>query len=246
MAAKPIIDVEAVEVSQGKPVAMVPMNPDRLLEMAVTKGVPIEQMTQLLDLRDRWEANEARKAYVTAMNAFKADPPTITKNKTVAFGQGDRATSYNHATLDHVCDAVTNALSKHGISHRWKIDQDGAGIKVSCILTHELGHSEETMLVGAPDTSGSKNSIQAIGSTVTYLQRYTLLAACGLAASNADNDGVAASNGAVAERIEWIENCRDVPELRKIYADAYTKFEENPAAIKALIAAKNARLQELS
>lgn len=244
MAAKPIIDVEAVEVSQGKPVAMVPMNPERLLEMAVSKGVDTEQLTKLMDLRDRWEANEARKAYVTAMNAFKADPPTITKNKTVAFGQGDRATSYNHATLDHVCDAVTNALSKHGISHRWKIDQDGAGIKVSCILTHELGHSEETMLVGAPDTSGSKNSIQAIGSTVTYLQRYTLLAACGLAASNADNDGAGTTNGELAERIEWLGNCKDMAELRRVFDQAWKDFNSD-AARKALTAAKDARKREL-
>ena len=36
--------------------------------------------------------------------------------------------------------------------------------------------------------SGSKNSIQAVGSTVTYLQRYTLLAVTGLAAKGQDSD----------------------------------------------------------
>src|SRR5690606_5500273 len=38
------------------------------------------------------------------------------------------------------------------------------------------------------DSSGSKNAIQAIGSTLTYLQRYTLIQALGLAASD-DDDG---------------------------------------------------------
>ena len=38
------------------------------------------------------------------------------------------------------------------------------------------------------DDSGNKNSIQAVGSTTTYLQRYTLKAALGLAASD-DDDG---------------------------------------------------------
>ena len=52
-----------------------------------------------------------------------------------------------------------------------------------------MGHSEETTLKAPPDTSGSKNSIQAIGSTVTYLERYTLLAATGMAAAGMDNDG---------------------------------------------------------
>ena len=32
-------------------------------------------------------------------------------------------------------------------------------IAVTCVLTHEMGHSEETTLEALPDTSGSKNSI---------------------------------------------------------------------------------------
>ena len=44
-------------------------------------------------------------------------------------------------------------------------------------------------LSAPPDSSGSKNSIQAIASTLTYLQRYTLLSITGLAASEADDDG---------------------------------------------------------
>src|SRR5690606_35194749 len=60
---------------------------------------------------------------------------------------------------------------------------------VTCVITHELGHSERTTLSAAPDESGGKNSIQAVGSTVTYLQRYTLMAATGLAAKDMDDDG---------------------------------------------------------
>ena len=56
------------------------------------------------------------------------------------------------------------------------------------------GHSEETTLSGPADSSGSKNAIQAIGSTLTYLQRYSLVQMLGLAASN-DDDGAAAKGG---------------------------------------------------
>lgn len=41
------------------------------------------------------------------------------------------------------------------------------------------------------DESGNKNSIQSIGSTVTYLQRYTLKAGLGLAAASDDDGGKA-------------------------------------------------------
>ena len=45
----------------------------------------------------------------------------------------------------------------------------------------------------SPDTSGSKNAVQSIGSTVTYLQRYTLYSILGLASAEQDDDGGAAA-----------------------------------------------------
>jgi hypothetical protein len=228
---------------ESEALVQVALTPVELLRIAVSQNADIDKLTKLMDLQERWERSEARKAFVIAMNAFKAKPPAITKNKDVAFGN----TKYSHATLDHVCDAVTKGLSEHGISHRWKVEQSPEWITVSCVLTHAQGHSEETVLKGTPDNSGSKNSIQAIGSTVTYLQRYTLLAACGLAAGN-DTDGRVpdnASNGNLSEQVEWIKNAANLDELRKLFEQAYKQFAGNPNAQRVLIAAKDARKKEL-
>jgi hypothetical protein len=65
-------------------------------------------------------------------------------------------------------------------------------VTVSCIISHRAGHSEENSLSARHDTSGNKNPIQALGSAVTYLQRYTLKAAVGVAAA-ADDDGQTAT-----------------------------------------------------
>lgn len=230
-----------IEVPPNGSQALVAPTPVELLRIAVSQNADIDKLTKLMDLQERWERNEAKKAFVVAMNAFKANPPAISKNKHVHFGQTD----YDHATLDHVCDAVTKGLSAHHISHRWAVAQDGGTIKVTCILTHDLGHSEETSLTGSPDTSGSKNSIQAIGSTVTYLQRYTLMAATGLAASNGDNDANGASNGDIAEQLEWIANCSSLDELKRVYKQAYEQFQGNTNAQRLLIAAKDKRKKDL-
>ena len=164
-----------------------PPTPSALLAIAVQQGADLDKLEKLMQLQERWEANEARKAWVVAMNAFKASAPELLKNKTVSFGD----TSYKHATLDHVVKVITEALSKHGLSHRWSVEQlDGGSIKVTCVITHILGHSESTSLQAGADQSGKKNNIQALGSTVTYLERYTLLAATGLAAKGMDNDAV--------------------------------------------------------
>jgi hypothetical protein len=149
----------------------------------------LDKLEKLMQLERQWKADKAREAFVEAMTAFKADPPTILKNKLVNIPGGAR---FAHATLAQVVDAVCAGLSKYGLSHSWETRQENGGVSVTCVLTHQLGHSERTTLSAAPDDSGKKNSIQQIASTVTYLERYTLMAATGLAARDMDNDGAGA------------------------------------------------------
>ena len=171
-----------------------PITPMQMLQIAVEKGASLEQLSKLMDLQERWEANEARKAFVAAKAAFKAEAPTITKNKHVGFKskkEGAAGTDYNHATLDNVADTLSPLLSKHGMAYAWETAQSEGGlITVTCVLTHVLGHSERVSLRAGLDQSGNKNNIQAVGSTVTYLQRYTLLAITGMATVDQDNDGM--------------------------------------------------------
>ncbi len=166
---------------------VVSKSPAELIASAVSKDTDLGKLEKLLVLQERWEAGESRKAYNRAMAEFKANPPKIDKDKQVSYGN----TSYKHATLANVTEKINVELSKHGLSASWSTKQNGA-IMVTCKITHVMGHSEETTLAANADTSGSKNAIQAIGSAITYLQRYTLLALTGLAANNADDDGASA------------------------------------------------------
>ena len=240
------LEFEVKKPNGSEALAVVGPNPFTLFQQALAQGMTLEQMQVFQAMCERWEANEARKAFVVAMNRFKANPPVIEKNKHVKFGQ----TEYDHATLDHVCKVITRSLGEHGITHRWEIDDSSELIKVTCILRHELGHSEETSMRGPADTSGSKNVVQARASTVTYLQRYTLLAATGLAAGGTDNDG--AGSGPclddVAERIEFLQNCRDFDELKGVFATHYkaAKAIKDERAMKSLTSAYEAKKRELN
>lgn len=182
-----ITQIEPAAAPQAStPDAITPMH---MLQVAMEKGADLDRLQQLMDLQERWEANESRKAFVAAMARFKAEPPTVLKSKEVSFGGGKVTTAYKHATLDQVCAAIVPALSAVGISHRWEVEQSPNLVTVTCVLTHIQGHSERVQMIGPTDTSGSKNAIQAVGSTVTYLQRYTLLSATGIAAADTDDDG---------------------------------------------------------
>ncbi len=156
--------------------------------------IDVDKLEALLKVQMQWEANEAKKAYVVAMAAFKDDPPEIVKDRTVSYGQ----TKYSHASLANVTACINKALSTHGLSAAWGTSQNDGKVRVTCKITHIMGHSEETYLDAPPDDSGKKNVIQQIGSTVTYLQRYTLLALTGLATYDQDNDG----NGAGKKPVE--------------------------------------------
>lgn len=186
-------DIIEAEPRAGTSIATAPEvqgGPLAMAMQAMKAGMSIADMRGMLELQKDWEANEARKAYVQAMSEFKRSPPEIFKRKEVAFS----GTQYMHATLGDVTQAIMQALAEHGISHRWDTVQANGQIVVTCILTHKLGHSESTTLEGAPDDSGKKNRIQQVASTVTYLQRYTLLAATGLATKDVeDDDGIGGS-----------------------------------------------------
>lgn len=190
-----------VQKIEQKPETAVAITPMQMLQIAVEQGADLDKLSKLMDLQERWEKNEARKAYVAALTAFKEHPPTVMKNKRASFGRSDSKTEYEYATLAQVVDVIAPALSKHGLSHRWATEQSKeGGIAVTCWLTHQMGHSESVTLTANADTSGSKNSIQAIGSTVTYLQRYTLLAITGLAAVDQDDDGRGLTQTITAEQ----------------------------------------------
>jgi len=162
--------------------------PTDLINSAIQKGADLEQIEKLLELQFKWEANEARKAYNKAMAEFKSNPPKIDKDKKVGYSTSKGKVGYSHASLYNVVDKITAELSKHGLSASWRTEQNGQ-IKVTCRISHSMGHYEETSLSADADTSGSKNAIQAVGSTITYLERYSLLAITGLATEDQDNDG---------------------------------------------------------
>jgi len=169
------------------PTAMVTTgnSPIAAMELALNNNMDIDKLAKILDLQERWEKMEAKKAYTQAMAEFKANPPKINKDKSVSFKQ----TQYNHASLGNVTEKINKSLAEHGLTAGWKTTQEQGSVTVTCTITHKLGYSESTSLTAGADNSGTKNSIQALGSSISYLQRYTILSLTGLATHDMDNDG---------------------------------------------------------
>lgn len=181
-------------IPPAEPTALTPMD---MLNRAVSQGASIEVLEKLMTLQERWETNQARKSFDEAMAAAKAEIPVIVKNRTVDFTSAKGRTHYRHEDLAEIARTVTPILAKHGLSYRYRTSSaPNEPVTVTCIVSHRGGHAEENTLAAGRDESGNKNSIQAIGSTITYLQRMTLKAALGLAASE-DDDGASAETADV-------------------------------------------------
>jgi hypothetical protein len=160
------------------------ITPMQMLQVAVQQGQGLDTIRELMDLEREWKKDKAREAYYAALAEFKKEPIKVTKDK--------KNTQYEsmYTTLGNLVNTVNAAMAPHGLNARWTFEQTDR-ISVTCILSHTLGYSENVTLSGAPDTSGSKNPLQQIKSTVTYLEGATFQAVTGVVSQDAtlDDDG---------------------------------------------------------
>lgn len=211
-----VTDITPIKVGAvaAAPQGQVVTTPDDLLRMAVAQGASLDYLERLMVMKERFDALAARRAFVEAMANFKTEPLDIFKKKSVGYTtkEGDFV-GYKHAELSDIADVVVPALARHGLSHRWQVKQEAGRITVICEVTHRAGHMESVLMDAAPDSSGKKNQIQQVASAITYLQRYTLLAVCGLATkSEHDDDGRGAGvveDAGQSPLQDWIGKAQD-------------------------------------
>ena len=215
---------------------LVQIQPMQLIQNAVDKGLAIENLERLLTLQERYEKNQAEKAFNEAMQLFQGKKPVITKTK--------KGHNSNYAPLPKIQQLVDPILSECGLSYSWKQSGENGIIKITCILNHVLGHKIETSIEAGSDTSGSKNAIQAIGSTISYLKRYTLENVLGLSADE-DNDGASHVDLADVKKhkllselcVLYIMKKKNIPEDRLVRLEEIIieqEWQSIPKAIETL------------
>lgn len=232
-----VIDVEATPTAKPPAVqqqgALAATTPADLLRIAVQSNADLDKLERLMTLQERWEAKEAKRAYDAAFAAFKAEAVTILKGRKVTDGPL-RGKSY--AELHDVVNAVTPALSMHGLSSAWKLTKDDRDwMEVTCYLRHVAGHEESVSMGGPPDAGGAKNAIQARASTKTYLERYTLKAITGLSEQEDDDDGGGGKDNRHSSggQQQAAQQTRAATADKPAYSDE--KFQQNKAEWKTIV-----------
>jgi len=158
-----------------------------LLRAAVDKGADVATLERLAKLYEAAEANEQKKEFSSALAEAKKKLRPIIKDGVIALQGGKSIKFETYAAID---EAISPILGEHGLyvtfpdpvvatEHR-KPDR----IYVTCRLSHRNGYYDEATLDAPPDVGQNRNAVQAMGSTITYLQRYTVKKVLGLSAAS--------------------------------------------------------------
>jgi hypothetical protein len=159
--------------------------------LATNPQLNIEVFDRLLAARRSEEDRAAERAFNAAMSAAKGELSPVIKSHDVDFtsARTNTRTKYKYEQFADVARVVDPVFARYGLSYRFSVAQTADQVKVSCVVSHADGYSERTHLEGKVDPgSTGMSQVQALGSALTYLQRYGLRAAIGLAAA-VDDDG---------------------------------------------------------
>jgi hypothetical protein len=154
--------------------------------LATNKDVDVEKLDRLIAMQERILAHNARSDYYAAFAAMQGDLPVVTERGEIAVNGVVRS---KYARNEDIQDAIRPILQRHGFALSFRNEFKDGLVTITGILAHRSGHAEQDQFVAKADDSGSKNAIQALGSTRSYGQRYTTIALLNIATRGEDDDG---------------------------------------------------------
>lgn len=196
--------------------------------VAMNPDAGIDTLERLLQMQERVLDREARSAYSRDFAAMQAEIPTIKER-----GKGHGSIRY--ALWEDVNEAIRPVLTKYGFGLSFKTSNADKQITITAILSHRDGHSEETTQSFPHDTSGSKNAIQAVGSSMSYGKRYTAGALLNLTSGEQDTDGATVSEPITEDQVLHL---RDLIEASTVTEAHFIKYANSQI--------KNVTIEKLS
>lgn len=170
---------------------------------ALNPDIDVGKMEKLLDMQERIIDKQAAQAFAVAFAEMQADLPEITEAGEIKVGDIVRS---RYAKFEDINQAVKPILKQYGFGIAFRTAQPEGKIIVSGVLTHKSGHREETHIELPADTSGSKNNVQAIGSSISYGKRYTLCDLLNITTRGQDDDATGSDPFATQQQVAILTN----------------------------------------
>ncbi len=164
-------------------------SPAEVMMSALDKGADLDKIEKFMQLQERWEANEAKKAYNKDMVLVHNEIEPIAKTLK------NPQTGSKYAPLDEIINKTKPIYTKHGFSLTfYETDSNTPDyMRLNVKITHKLGHSEVYHYDNPIVNTGIKGNVNmtlthAKASSVSYAKRYLLCMVLNIPTGN-DNDG---------------------------------------------------------
>lgn len=159
-------------------------------------AVDIDKLERLIAMQERIEARNAKAAFLDAKLAMRPHLPSIDMRGRIVIkdkNSGEVTQETPFARFEDIQLVIEPILTEYGFDLSFKngLSEEGK-VRVTTILTHRDGHSEDTYFDLPHDSSGSKNSVQAVGSSTSYAKRYGVVSILNLRVAGQDDDGATA------------------------------------------------------
>lgn len=226
--------------------ALIARDPIALLQFAVKNNAAIDVIERLAALQREEREYQAKVSFDEALNRCQE------KVRPISADAENPQTRSKYATYKQLDKAIRPIYTAEGFSISYsEKDCPVPGKTRFVAYLSRSGVTREYIKDLTPSTKGPQGKdvmtpIHADASADSYAKRYMLKNIFNIAIGEEDNDGNGDSGPTLEnldEQLYWLANCRDIPELEKIYsaaAEACTKINDT-RSIKILTVAKARR-----
>jgi hypothetical protein len=215
-------------------------SPESLLKLAIEKGADLDKLERLIELKERWEKQEAEKAFNLAMANFQKQCPIVKKSDIVKDKNGKER--YRFANIGDIINQVGKIISDNELFYDFKTEEVDGFMKVICTVTHSKGHSKATDFKVPIGKEEYMTDVQKYGARLTFAKRYSFCNVFGITTADEDNDAQttgradAPTNGKIPPNENAVKTSKEVVNQKPAINDVqYEKAKERIAAGENII-----------
>jgi len=190
---------------------------------AADPTVDVSKMEKLLDMQERVMEKQAKMDFTSALAQMQPLLPVVGERGGIKNARGQVQSTY--ALWEDINEGIRPFLAQFGFALTFRCGTDSDLITVTGVLSHKSGHSESTTIRLPVDTSGSKNAVQAVGSSTAYGKRYTAIALLNITSRGEDDDGLAGGAGPTITQ-EQVDEIRGLLNSTKSDPSAFLNYLE--------------------
>jgi len=220
-----------------------------IAQALTNKDIDEHKLEVLLRLQRDVRADEAKERFFQAMFRVQAKlKPLVREGSVDLTKRGETPGSgggYKFLRREDLDKVLRPLMEEEGFSISYTQRRTEQGLVITGELFHVSGHSRTSEITLPPDTGAGRNPLQAIGSSISYAERYLAEMLFNIVRKGDDDDGVKSDMKVItAEQVQELQDLcvavgRDeVTILGRLFGDSVHSFAELDPA-RGFIATKN-------